>query len=274
VPFNVIGEMANIYSCAAYTPTLENRTVGVNDDPRHTVADLGEAADHSLSAVLDEGALEVAVTDLSVATFGPAAQLSRHYSSGRTDAGSLANAPGWLFDFERHLEFSTGSITYRDETGEAHVFTLESGTYFPPNGEYSGLEQVGSIYVLTHKDLSRDEFSASTGALLARYDKSGNAVTYTRDTDTLTIGAANGQEIVIDYAGGVVAAATYGTEDGTRTVSYATTGTPSVTYFDATSCEYTVAYGYTGDILSSITLPDYPETGPTRCGALPTQVAR
>jgi len=120
---------------------------------------------------------------------------------------------------------------------------------------------VGSIYVLTHKDLSRDEFSASTGALLARYDKSGNAVTYTRDTDTLTIGAANGQEIVIDYADGVVAAAAYGTEDGTRTVSYATTGAPSVTYFDATSCEYTVAYGYTGDILSSITLPDYPETG-------------
>jgi len=261
VPFNALGEMASISACAAYMPTLENRTVRVNDDPRHTVADLGEAAGHSLSAVLDQGTLEVAVTDLSMATYGSAAQLSRHYSSGRTDAGPLASAPGWIFDFERHLEFSTGSITYRDEAGEGHVFTLEDGAYFPPNGEYSSLEQAGSTYVLTHKDFSRDVFSATTGVLEASYDKSANAVTYTRDADTLTIGAANGQEIVIDYAGGVVAAATYGTEDGTRTVSYATTGTPGVTYFDGTDCEYTVEYGYAGDLLSSITLPDYPETG-------------
>lgn len=262
VPFNVNRESAALASCDAYMPTLENRTVGVNDDPRHTTADLGEAAGHTMTAVLDEGALEVAVTDLSIASFGPVAALSRHYSSSRTSAGLLAGAPGWRFDFQRGLEFGASTITYRDETGEGHVFTLEDGTYFAPNGEYSSLVLDGSTYVLTHKDFSRDVFSATTGALLASYDQSGNALTYTKDGDTLTIGAANGQSIVVGYEDGVVASAVYATEDGTRTVSYATTGTPSVTYFDgAAGCEYAVAYAYTDNLLSALTIPDYPESG-------------
>jgi len=43
VPYNTAGEPTQTL-CATATPTLPSRTVGVNDDPRHTTYDLGEMA--------------------------------------------------------------------------------------------------------------------------------------------------------------------------------------------------------------------------------------
>jgi len=102
--YNDQGETA-VTGCPAYMPTLPNRTITSTDDPRHTTEDLGEFAQHSASALLDKRRLDVSATDLSIASYGPTAELSRSYRSD--DTGSHGFAPGWRFNFDQSIEQST-----------------------------------------------------------------------------------------------------------------------------------------------------------------------
>lgn len=233
--------------------TLDARTVAVNQLPADTTYELGEMAGHDARAVLDEGALSVSVTDLEIASHGPAARLSRHYDSA--SAGPGAFGPGWRFSFERSIEASGNVAAYIDESGEVFSFYLRGGAYVPPEGLYAGLtrETVGAGlgWRLAYKDGSAALFDAS-GALSEERDRNGNAVTYDRTVaGELAIQAANGQRIVVGLDGGHVTGATYVTADGTRTVTYSslsndTSSTASNTcvYYPNTADERTVEYTY------------------------------
>ena len=261
VPFNSYGE-ASLGDCLPAMPTLDNRTVGVNDLDRDTTYEVAEFAGHTLTAVLDEAALEAEVTDLSVASWGPEAAVSRRYSSDDTAVHMLANAPGWRFDFERSIVATSGGAAFTDGTGEVHRFVFTGGAYHAPNGSYDALTLSGGQYTLMHKDRTREVFDAATGRLLAVIDKHGNTTSYAWAVDSLIISAANGQSIQVVLSAGKVASAAYVTAAGTRTVTYATAGAPTVTHFagDA-ACEYAVEYGYASGQLASVTVPDYPEGG-------------
>jgi YD repeat-containing protein len=273
VPYGTIAgtpSEAVLDSCYPYMPTFDNRTVRVNDEDRDTTHAIGEFAGHSMTAVLDEAALDVSVTDLAIATWGPDAAISRSYDSDDTAVHMLANAPGWRFDFERSIETTTGGAAYTDETGEVRRFTLSSGVYHAPNGCYDTLTLASGQWTLMHKDRTREVFDATTGKLLSVIDKHDNTTSYTWGENQLTITAENNQALpaendqAIDVAlsAGKVASATYATADGTRAVHYATSGPPTVTYFEGDAeCEYDVVYGYDGTLLTSITVPDYPEVG-------------
>ncbi|MBC7266843.1 MAG: RHS repeat protein, partial [Coriobacteriia bacterium] len=227
VPFNDYGQ-PDILSCAAYTPTLDNRTVRVADQARHTTAELPDVASMDASVELDRGALRLEATDLEIASWGPAARVARSYCSSSTAPSLLHGAPGWRFSFERALEITSTSVTYVDETGQRDRFVLAGGAYHAPNGSYARLatETVdGALrYRLIQRDRSSSVFDAS-GRLLADYDQARNAVTYERSAGTLVITAANGQRIVVLFdADGHVQSATYSTAAGTRRVEYADRG--------------------------------------------------
>ncbi|MDI6713364.1 MAG: DUF6531 domain-containing protein, partial [Anaerosomatales bacterium] len=227
VPFNDYGQ-PDILSCAAYTPTLDNRTVRVADQARHTTAELPDVASMDASVELDRGALRLEATDLEIASWGPAARVARSYCSSSTAPSLLHGAPGWRFSFERALEITSTSVTYVDETGQRDRFVLAGGAYHAPNGSYARLatETVdGALrYRLIQRDRSSSVFDAS-GRLLADYDQARNAVTYERGAGTLVITAANGQRIVVLFdADGHVQSATYSTAAGTRRVEYADRG--------------------------------------------------
>ena len=124
VPYSEQGSLS-VLGNEAVSPILPNRTVRVTDDSRHTTYDLGELLHHQATAVLDEGELELAVTDLDIATWGPYSALDRTYSSDTT--ASTMFAPGWRFGFEQHLEFDGDDVTYVDSSGDEHRFDYEEG---------------------------------------------------------------------------------------------------------------------------------------------------
>lgn len=226
--------------------TLPNRTRGVNDDPRHTVVSLGDWDGHHATCALDEGRLEVATCDLEIATWGPRAALTRHYSSARTD--STTSAPGWRFDFERRLEFTSPTLhRYIDECGEAHRFVFRDGAWHTPPGFDAVLCREGAEWRLATNDEDVLWFDAS-GALARVTDAVGNATTYSWRRGALVIRAANGQSIVVERdASGVVRAAGYHTADGTRRVDY-DLERRTVTYFPGVDgLERTVEYTYATD---------------------------
>ncbi len=217
--FNELGEESSAYS-AAWTPTLDNRTVAVADDPRHTNHEMSDMLLHGARAELDSGSLELDITDLSIASWGPEAALSRHYSSEATQASLFG--PGWRFNFESCIE--THTKTYVDEAGERHKFTLEEpeGGYQGPNGYYARLTtSTGEPYRLDLKDRSHRVFDEN-GVLMRDVDMNGNTVEYDRSVPGhLRIEAANGHVIEVSLGvGGAVTDATYATADGARTVEY------------------------------------------------------
>ncbi len=143
VPYNVGGE-APISQVPTLAVGLDNRTVHLTEDPRHTAYDMGDLFHHTGSAYLERGSLELDVTDLSIASYGPEASLSRHYSSATTS--TTAFAPGWRFSFEQSLVVTGSVATYTDASGDAHRFTLVSVPQSPTatggNKYISGLNTV------------------------------------------------------------------------------------------------------------------------------------
>ncbi len=261
VPYSEVGELSVTVN-AAVIPALDNRTVRVNDEDRDTTAELGEFAGHDLSATLDEGALELAVTDLAIQWWGPEAALSRQYASDDTAVHMLANAPGWRFSFEKAVVGDQTGATLTEADGETARFTLLSGVYHAPNGSNDALtlEQGGTRFVLTDKERTRETYDAVTGRLLSVADKFGNTVTYTWTSSSVTIGAGNDQAITVTLTAGKAAGASYTTSAGTRSVIYATSGAPEVTYFAGIpGLAHTVSYTYAADRLASLAVPGWPD---------------
>jgi RHS repeat-associated protein len=269
VPGNAIGEAA-LSSCATISVTLPNRTLGLNSDVRHTTVDLGTAAGHSIQAVVDSASadpqrMQVDVTDLSVASWGPEAALSRVYRSDLTTSTTFA--PGWRFGFERRIITSPGTatVTYLDEAGDARRFVLADGEYQAPTGCYSSLSTGttglwgDALYFIKDPDRTVSTFDAS-GTLTQVADRNGNTVTYDRSApDELDVTAANGQRIAVAMdSQGKVSRADCVTGDGTRSVLYASSPVPSATYYPGTADEYTVRYDYSGSRLSTLSVPGFP----------------
>ncbi len=241
-PYSEVGEPAR----TGQWPTLDNRTVRVNDDPRHTSYDLGTINDHAAGITLDEGSLELDTVDLSIGSWGPAAELSRHYSSGSVYIGSFA--PGWRFNFERTLVVGASIAELTDATGDVHPYTKNTltGEWEAPNGDYSKLQPDGSGWKITGKDLSVTRFD-STGVLTSEQDNNGNTVTYAWATSpkTLTITAANGQSIVAQFsASGKITRATHSVVD---------TRVPVANRSRVVS--YNEDAGYTGGVVNRVTRP-------------------
>ncbi len=258
VPFNSAGS-PSIWKCAAFRPTLDKRTIGVNDDPRHAFYELSPLANHEASILLDKGALSLSATDLSIDSWGPKAQVSRTYNSASEESNRFAS--GWHFNFDSCLKISTSTITYLDEKGEEHIFTSTQNGYFAPLGFYADLTQTPSGYRLSFKDRSYLNFDLS-GKLLSRTDKNGNQVSYVWKENSLTIKAPNDQEIIVTFSPeGKILSATYSTSSGLRRVDYSMDdNTSSVRFYPQTTDEFSHVYTYTNGKLTGLDIPEFEAT--------------
>lgn len=258
VPYNASGETS--LSAAPDIPvSLDNRTIHLTDDSRHAVYDLGDIFRHSGGLYLERGSLELDVTDLAIASFGPEASLSRHYSSAITS--STAFAPGWRFSFEQSLAVAGSAAVYTDESGDPHRFSLISGSWTAPSGYQATLAQSGSDYEITLKDRSVLTFDGTSGLIKSVTDSNGNTVSYTRPTGHVIITAANGQQIDVTLSGTSVTGATYATAAGTRQIVYSGSGASyTASYYPGTSDAYRAVYTYGSGRLSAITSPDFEDT--------------
>jgi RHS repeat-associated protein len=259
--------------------TLANRTNHPSDAPLHPVVGLNSFDGNGASLRLDSGALAVSTTDLSIASWGPPAALSRVYLSVLPSGVTTTRfAPGWRFNFERNLDVTNSvdanNLVYYDTYGDRWNFPGKSspyaGPYAGPYGTASWLEQVGSDWRLHRKDGSYLEFNAN-GQLTKEVDAQGNCVIYTwTGTTDLLIKAANGQKIDVTFdANRKITQVVYQNGDGwtlpaTRTVTYAPSGSDWTVEFLNTrpNGELTddrTSYSYSGGTLIRIgaeTRPD------------------
>lgn len=247
---------APLSSCATITTQLPNRTLSANADPRHTEYELGTALDDEMTAVLDEGALGLSSTDLSIKSWGPEAEISRSYSS--TDTGSGRLAPGWRFSFDETLTQSGALATYTDSLGEHHSFVETGGVYVASQGFYSTLTTDATSFILTDKDRSATRFDRTSGRITSTTDANNNTVVYSwpaSNPGTLTITAANGQQILVGFdSTGDVVRARYATADGERAIAYDSVSAAVVRNPGVTGQERTVTYTYSGGALVSLTV--------------------
>ena len=215
VPYNSVGENDSYYQPAVYDTTLDNRTVYVNPDTRHSDTSIGKMVTQTGFVRTDTGALILEGSDAQMTTYGPDVSVQRVYDSQvATDTATLF-APGMHFDFEQTLKENTaGNVTYTDEAGDTHLFVRQddtrqsSGTvYVSPQGNFDTLNRAGSGWRLVFADKSATVFD-SQGRISARVDRAGNQVDYSYDLFTgrlSSITAANGQVLHLTYsdAGGL-----------------------------------------------------------------------
>ncbi|MDP2233141.1 MAG: DNRLRE domain-containing protein, partial [Actinomycetota bacterium] len=254
VPYGTFGE-GSVDQAAGVLTALESRTVAVNRTVQHSEATIGEYAEHRVEAVLDASSMRAETTDLVIASYGPPARLSRACDSSRPDEGLFG--PGWRFNFEQAIEATSGQATFTDENGDAHRFYLRDGVYHAPSGYDAELTReflppgVELGYRLSFRGGNSMLFDES-GTLCEERDSNDTAVYYDRSVaNQLSIWAANGLRIIVDFDAGSVSVATYTTTDGTRQVVYSTTTNPqygvatnTCTYYPDTDDERTIRYDY------------------------------
>ena len=240
-------------------------------DPQHTSCDLGSWDGHSLVCQLDDGKLTASVSDLAISSLGPTAEVCRSYRAG---AATTRHAPGWFFSFDQHLDLSHAGdalsrVTYTDAANVAHDFYRPTGSsaWLAPNGLVATLSQNpdGTWKLLFDQGQDYLTFSSS-GQLLSETAANGLATSYAWSANSLTITAANGQQIVVALSSGAVTGASYATSAGTRTVAYAGSGSAwSVTYnaadTGANGTARTVAYTYASGLLTGATQQAWPQSG-------------
>ncbi len=268
VPYDDYAGEATFAENATSLTAIDNRTVSVNDDPRHTSFDLDEILTDSATIELDSGALTLENTDLDVTSWGPDASLSRYYSSADAEAGVFVR--GWRFDFERRLSLHGDGAVYLDESGDWHSFRIAGGAYHGPIGYHAELEKhdplIGATtYTLHFKDRSFLTFDQN-GYLIAETDKNGQSTTYSyapnpQSPAAITITAANGKSIVVEFdAAGRIYRASYGAGGVTREVHYSVTGAEgeeiaTVTFYPGQADEFSVRYTYGGGRIVAIEMP-------------------
>ena len=211
------------------------------------------------------------MSDLAISSLGPTAEVCRSYRAG---AATTRHAPGWFFSFDQHLDLSHAGdalsrVTYTDAANVAHDFYRPTGSsaWLAPNGLVATLSQNpdGTWKLLFDQGQDYLTFSSS-GQLLSETAANGLATSYAWSANSLTITAANGQQIVVALSSGAVTGASYATSAGTRTVAYAGSGSAwSVTYnaadTGANGTARTVAYTYASGLLTGATQQAWPQSG-------------
>lgn len=243
VPYSELGDLS-VWDNNLVSAALADRTVGVNDEPRHTEYDLGQMAGMGASAQIDEGDLSLSSVDLSIDSYGPGAGLMRTYDSGET-TGTFA--PGWRFGYQESIEVTGSLATYIDGSGEEHRFVLEGGVWHSPLGFRGTLAADGSAYEITFKDRSVRRFES--GLLVSDTDRNGNATTYDRsEAGHILITAANSHVIDVETSGTAPVRATYAAPGAAaaREVLYSRpdSSTAEVTYYPGKPEGYTLRYTY------------------------------
>ncbi|MBU2604254.1 MAG: cell wall-binding repeat-containing protein [Actinobacteria bacterium] len=238
----------------------ENCGAWLPEAPQHTSVGLGVFARHEMGVRLDQGALQVAATDLAIDSFGPSATLTRVYSSARTT--ETLGLPGWRYTFEQSLSFPNANrIDYTDPTGDIHIFVRSGPStadwWTPPAGYAANLGKDDSEWKLKLPGGNTLVFDSS-GVLLSETDPNDNTTTYTYTGGVIDkITAPNAQVIDVSVSAGVLTDAVYTTADGSRGVAY-DKAAKTVTYLPGVSgLEHVVSYTYSGGLVSSIKALDY-----------------
>jgi len=196
--YDANGETA-VGSATCAIPYLDNRTIRVSDDPNPDYTQLGAVAGQSIEAAEGRVATSITSDDLSIATYGPAAAVSRTYTSDM--ASTSAYLPkGWRFSFEQNMTaLSSGAVQYIDGTGTVMLFAQDSknpNTYISPAGMFSVLTKTSSGFTLKDTDGTQHSFGTD-GKITSDTDRNNNKTTYSYSSGGVTITAANGQKLVL-----------------------------------------------------------------------------
>lgn len=273
VAYNSVAEGA-LSAASTVTVTLENRTARLVSSPRHTACDLGGMGSDRASLLLDAKALSLSSTDLSIESFGPAAEISRVYVSSQQDAGHYFG-PGWRFNFEQNICVDASGATYTDANRDAYRFTkLADGSYLAPIGDYRTLAStsaasrtgVAAAWQLTEQDRRSNLLFDSSGNLIAETDNNGNQTTYTWTSPSqLEIQAANLNKIVLTLNGSGTMTAQHSAGSAWRRVDYtlagvsaAATQTATWSYSDASPGHANTYVVVTGKITRAVVSQDRP----------------
>jgi RHS repeat-associated protein len=179
------------------------------------------------------GNLVVQDEDFEISGRGPAVSVERTYNSLSTQDGVFGL--GWSWDFGMTVKADArGTIWYSDEDGTIHPFTKKSDdTYQHPPGVYLEMSKSATGYTVRNKDQIQYLFNSS-GKLTQIVDADNNKL-------TLAYNASNQLITVTDASGRVVS------------FSYNSTG-KIATIQDPAHRKWT--YGYSGNLLTSITDPE------------------
>jgi len=201
--YDANGETA-IFSASCAQPTLANRTIRVDDSPTPSYTQIGSVAGLEVDAAEGRAATQITADDLSIATYGPTASVSRTYTSDM--AATSAYLPkGWRFSFEQTIvQLPSGAAQYTDGTGQQCIFAKDAkapDTYISPAGMFSVLTKTTSGWKLTDPDRAIHNFN-SEGKITEDIDRNNNKTTYAYASGGVTIQAANGQKLILSKVSG------------------------------------------------------------------------
>ena len=214
-------------SASCVTPTLENRTIRVSDAAQRSYEPVATIANENIRGCLSTLDTRLDTTDLTVASPGPAAALSRSYASDLAYSSTWLPA-GWMFSFEENIAANTPGALYTAPDGRSYQFTKAAGGNFvSPNGLVADLiYDAGGLlspatYTLTLKDKTVKTFEGASGKLKEVKDRQGRKTSYDIQAASADITAENGQSITLSKSGSTITA-TYSTDAGTRRFIYTT----------------------------------------------------
>jgi len=251
--YDANGETA-VYSASVVSPTLDNRTVRVSDNPNPGYTQLGTVAGQSVEAAEGRAATRIISDDLTIATYGPAAAVSRTYLSDMASTSSYL-PKGWRFSFEQNMTtLSTGAVQYTDGAGTVILFAQDpknTDTYLSPAGMFSTLTKTSSGFTLKDADGAQHLFG-SDGKITSDCDRNNNKTTYSYGSGGAIITAANGQKLELAKDSATSYTLTLEGVSASKTFTYAISGNNmTVTEYEGSPREVTDTF--TSDASGRIT---------------------
>jgi len=164
------------------------------------------------------GAFSTGVTDITLAAPGLPFRYTRYYSSNDSRTGSMGY--GWHTDYDSWMTGVGGTApTVLMGSGEQITFAKQpDGSFTAPGWSNATLSLSGSLYTLKQADLTKWQFSASSGALSSIVDGNGNQLqVFGSAGQPTSVTTSNGKTITFTYTSGRVSKVTL--PDG-RNVQY------------------------------------------------------
>ena len=201
--------------------------------------------------------------DVSVATVGPALEVSRTYNSA--DPGVGAFGRGWTFSYDiRWVEDDVGNIGVLFPDGRREIHTKSGSTYVPPEGYQSTLTGSPTAgFTLTLKDGTEIDLG-SDGRVTSITDRNGRELTFTYNGsgELTTATSESGRTLSFTWSGGhitEVSTQSVSAHGGALTWKYYYSGDLLTDVCDPRDNAQTgscVEYDYTLDLLTEITRPE------------------